>query len=235
MRWGRYRLTKLAVGAAVAACLLTNLMTLFWSWELVSGDPKMSADLLVRAVFADVAKGWKTTAYPADICRDLRSWHRLNPRALVTYLSNDDGVVLCSYPDGLEDATIPAAGEPLSWVKGALGADGRDYAAIARNLIDPAGRAAGSIVAIVPDPADVDLFSRLYVGIASTNPVWVVGYLALLPTWVYLDALYYHRRARALEWATFCALLNLVGLAIYLFWDRRIPLPPMRHQNAWGG
>lgn len=206
----RLRAIQTAVGLIAASLLALNLAAFGWGWQLVAGAPRESGYLLgqmLRATVRDLSR-------PDDIQASLQYWVAHNPDALAALVVDDQGWVVAAVPIIFRGEHLSPDAGAAAWVSRRLGTPAAGYMAQERPLGAP-DRAFGRAIAVVPDVAPT-LISTLFIQLIRLNPLWLILYWALLPTWVYLDALRHARPRIARRWALLCLALNLPGLGLYL-------------------
>ncbi len=219
---------------AAALLLALNVAIFGWGWQLVAWAPRESGYLLAQMLRATVHDPAQFD-HPAQIQEELQAWAEHNPQALGAFVVDDKGQVIAAVPAALRGRHLPAdaaralnggSGDtsPLpAWVAALRGRldDSTGYVARTRPLLGSGDAVLGYAVAVVPNVACAAWLSCAFVQVLRLNPLWLVLYWALLPTWVYLHALGQHRPRVALRWALVGLPLNLVGLAFYLLWPGR--------------
>lgn len=212
----RLRALQVAIGVLALLLLALNAAAFGWGWQLVAGAPRESGYLLGQLLRATV----RDLAQPEAIQAILEQWKAQNPAALAALVLDDQSRVVAAAPGTLRGQRLPPREAPVGWIARALGVSASGFVAQERPLGSPE-RPFGRTLAVVPDVAPT-LPSGVFVRLILLNPLWLILYWALLPTWVYLDAL---RRGEpaARRWALLCLPLNLVGFGLYLVMVRRRP------------
>lgn len=206
-----------AVGLIAALLLVLNVAAFGWGWQIVAGAPRESGYLLGQMLRATVRDFGKPDAIQAS----LEQWAAHNPGALAALVVDDRGRIVAAVPAALRGEHLPPDADPAAWIGHRLGVSTAGYV-VQERLLGAPGRVFGRAIAVVPNRAPT-LPSALFIWLIRLNPLWLILYWALLPTWVYLDALRRERPRGAVRWALLCLPLNLVGLGLYLalMWRRR--------------
>lgn len=220
-----YATLKALIAALVILFLAMNVAMCLWGWTIVAGHPRRSGEHLVRWEATSFMIGVRSLDSIEDVQQDMTIWGAHNPEALGCMIVDRRGNVSAAFPPGLVGETVPQDTNVVSWAIDRLSEKNGRYAASKMFLRDSDGREVGRVIAVVPDVSYLSLASFIYTSIMSLNPLWAMLYWALVPTWLYLEALKHHEPREALRWGLVAVATNVLGVALFLFWRM------MRHMH----